>query len=241
MPNIEPDNPLAVAVIQAIRGGDVERLKRLLSENPDLAAARIGAGGRSPLHIVADWPGHFPNGAAIVATLVGAGAEVNARVNGRHTETPLHWAASSDDLEVLDALLAAGADIESRGGCIGDGTPLDDAVIFGQWRAARRLVERGAQTELWHVAALGLMDRIAEHFGGDTPPPPEVISHAFWYACSGGQRGAAEYLLGQGADLNWMPGWEKRSPLDTARRAGAVSLVEWLVSRCAKSAEELAS
>ena len=62
-----------------------------------------------------------------------AGADVNARFTGPHTETPLHWAASSDDVEALDALLDAGADIEGDGAVIGGGTPIADAVAFGQW------------------------------------------------------------------------------------------------------------
>ena len=45
-------------------------------------------------------------------------------------------------------LLDAGANIEARGGVIGGGTPLDDAWAFGQWNAARRLVERGARPTL---------------------------------------------------------------------------------------------
>jgi ankyrin repeat protein len=45
--------------------------------------------------------------AATVAALVEAGADVNARFTGPHTETPLHWAASSGDVAVLDALLDA--------------------------------------------------------------------------------------------------------------------------------------
>lgn len=36
-----------------------------------------------------------PLGAAMVALLVEAGADVNSRFTGPHTETPLHWAASS--------------------------------------------------------------------------------------------------------------------------------------------------
>ena len=148
---IDPGEPLAVAVVEAIHAGDQERLARLLAEHPGLATARLGddrPGGttRTLLHVATDWPGHFPNGPATVALLVGAGAEVNARFGGSHDETPLHWAASSDDVEVLDALLDLGADIEATGAVIAGGTPLTDARAFGQWRAAHRLVERGART-----------------------------------------------------------------------------------------------
>jgi uncharacterized protein len=157
---IDPQEPLAVAVIEAIQRGDLAALRRLLAEHPGLATARIGdddpAGtSRTLLHVATDWPGHFPNGAATVALLVEAGAEVNARFNGPHQETPLHWAASSNDVEVLDALIDAGADIEATGGVIAGGTPLTDARAFGQWQAAQRLVERGAQTTIDDAATLG--------------------------------------------------------------------------------------
>jgi uncharacterized protein len=245
MLNIRSDAPVAVTVIEAIHNGAVESLQRLLNENPGLVTARLvdrderAAMARTLLHVATDWPGHFPNGAATVAALIAAGAEVNARFTGSHTETPLHWAASSDDVAVVDALLDGGADIEAPGAVIGGGTPLYDAVGFGQWKAARRLVERGARTALWHAAALGLMDRVEEHFVRKPPPPPDEITRAFWSACHGGQRRAAEYLLDRGADLNWVPPWEKQTPLDTARREGADELVEWLRGRGASSAQEL--
>ena len=113
-----------------------------------------------------DWPGHVPEAAAKIAALVAAGADVNARFTGPHTETPLHWAASSDDVDALDALLDAGADIEADGAVIGGGTPIADAVAFGQWKAARRLLERGARTNLWQAAALGLLDRVRDELAG---------------------------------------------------------------------------
>jgi uncharacterized protein len=244
MATISTDHPLAVAVVEAIHTGNLPTLKRLLREHPDLATARLGDDdpdgmSRTLLHVATDWPGHFPNGARTVAVLTEAGADVNARFRGPHAETPLHWAASSDDVEVLDALLDAGADIEADGGVIGGGTPLADARAFGQWQAAYRLVERGAQTRLEDAATLGLMDRLHAFFTGDVVPSADEISRAFWGACHGGQQGAAEYLLDRGADLNWIPPWERLTPLDAAERSDAGELVEWLRSRDAKSAREI--
>jgi hypothetical protein len=103
-------------------------LQGILAEQPALASAIIGEGAKSrtPLHVATDWPGHFPNGAAIVAALIDAGADPNVRREGvEYPETPLHWVASSDDVEIFDVLMKAGADIESIGGSIGGGTPLD--------------------------------------------------------------------------------------------------------------------
>ena len=137
---------------------------------------------RTLLHVVTDWPGHFPYGAATVAALVEAGADVNARFLGPHEETPLHWAASSDDVDVLDALLDAGADIEAPGAVIGGGTPLADATAFRQWTVALRLVERGARATLADVAALGLARRVEEYFAAASPPTADARSRAFWGA-----------------------------------------------------------
>jgi uncharacterized protein len=234
--NLRSDEPLAAAVTEAIRTGDIEALKRLLGQNPDLATARIGP--RTLLHIATDWPGHFPNGPATVAALLASGADVNAAYTGNHAETPLHWAASSDDVAVLDALLEGGADIEASGSVIGGGTPLADAVAFGQWRAARWLIDCGARTTLWQAAALGLMARVEEHFASDAPPLSDDVTNAFWCACHGGQRGPAEYLLARGAAVNWI-GYNGLTPLDAASRSGAGELVEWLRSQGAKSAKEL--
>jgi uncharacterized protein len=236
---LEADDPLAVAVCAAIRSGDVDRLQGLLAETPQLAAARVRAGGgcrdeRMLLHVATDWPGHYPNVVATVVALIAAGADINARFVGRHSETPLHWAASSDDVDALDALLDAGADIEAGGGVIGGGTPLADAVAFGQWNAARRLVERGASTTLWQAAALGLLDRVSDAFRRPEPPAQDDITNAFWCACHGGQRETAEYLLDRGADRDRI-GHDDLTPLDAARRSGADDVVAWLPTVGARS------
>jgi uncharacterized protein len=235
------DEPVAAAAVAAIHGGDVAALARLLDENPWLATARLGDDdpdgmSRTLLHVATDWPGHFPAVAATIAALVAAGADVNARFRGPHEETPLHWAASSDDVEALDALLDAGADIEAPGAVLGGGPPLADARGFKQWRAAFRLVERGARTTLVDAATLGLLDRVEQSLPDATA---EEVSRAFWGACHGGRRECAEYLLDRGAELNWIPPWERFTPLDAAMREDAAELVRWLRERGAKSASEL--
>ena len=243
MQNIATEDPLAVAAVESIHNGHVETLKRMLAENPFLANLRLRGAtscdgremSRTLLHVVTDWPGHFPNGAESVGALVAAGADVNARFEGPHAETPLHWAASSDDVAVLDALLDHGADIESPGAVIGGGTPLADAAAFGQWKAAHRLVERGAKTSLWEAAALGLMDRVEQHFAGQplepwSPRPsqptgnkPDEVTHAFWCACHGGQQQVAEFLLNRDADIQWV-GYDELTPLGAA---GAAAPTRW--------------
>jgi uncharacterized protein len=238
------EEALAKAIVDAIHAGDVAAVTRLLAEHPELATVRLGdddPGGmsRTMLHVVADWPGHFGNGAAMVKLLVEAGADVNGRFRGPHEETPLHWAASSDAVEVLDALLDAGADIEAPGAVLGGGSPLADARGFGQWRAAHRLVERGAQTTLNDAATLGLIDRVHEYLSAPAPPDQDEINLAFWGACHGGQLAAASILLDRGADLNWLPYWERQTPLDAAQRSDAEELAQWLLERGARTADEL--
>jgi len=231
---LDTDDPVAVAAVAAIHKGEVAELKRLLHDNPGLATARLGTEGndgmtRTFLHVVTDWPGHFPNGPATVQVLVGGGADVNARFTGPHTETPLHWAASCDDVDVLDALLDAGADLEARGAVIGGGTALSDATAFGQWAAARRLLERGAEPTFWESATMGLMDRVEAAFADDPLPSAEDITEAFWGACHGGQRAMARQLADRGADINWV-GWDDKTPLDAALSNGFDEVANWVRS-----------
>jgi len=131
--------------IAAIRSGDVEALRCWLQANPDRVDTRIGDNPRTLLHHATDWPGHWPRGGESIAALVSAGASVDGRLHGDTGETALHWAASSDDLPALHALLAGGATVELNGGCILDGTPLMLAVIFANWRAAEVLLGAGAR------------------------------------------------------------------------------------------------
>ena len=235
------NDPAAAEAVAAVRDGRVGELERLLVANPGLATAHLTddacpGEGRTLLHVLTDWPGHRPEGARTAAALVAAGADVDAPFVGRHAETPLHWAASSDDVAVLDALLDLGARIDAPGGVIPPGTPLADAVAFAQWNAARRLVERGAPAGLGEAAALGLVDELDRHLAGDVRR--EEIHRAFWMACHGGQHGVAEGLLERGADPGWLPHWERATALDAAVRNGFADLAAWLRERGGRPAPD---
>ena len=138
---IRSDEPIAVALINAIRGGDVDALEALLAGRPELASVALqgNRGTRAPLQVVTDWPGFFPNGPRIARMLLEAGADPDVVSPGEgFKETPLHWAASSDDVDVAAVLIDAGADLEAPGGSIA-GTPLANAVGYGCWHVARLL------------------------------------------------------------------------------------------------------
>jgi ankyrin repeat protein len=225
----------------AIRAGDLGEVQRMLAQDPELASKPIRVlGSRIPLSVVTDWPGYFSNGPEIVHLLASAGADPN--VGGKNDsadETPLHWAASSDDVDVAEALLDIGADIEAPGSSIAGGAPLENAVGYGCWHVARLLVARGARVNyLWQAAALGMTERVTD-FLASTPRTPEEITEAFWQACSGGQRRLAEVLLAQGADINGRPDYTEQSPLQAAESADTRRgvLADWLREQGAIASE----
>jgi len=241
--NLAPTDPLAVRLTTAIHSGELGELARLLDEQPELANARIAGrrgGWRTPLHLATDWPGYFPNGPAVVRLLIAAGADPSAPSDDGPSETPLHWAASSDDVEVAAALIDGGADIEAPGASIADGGPLDNAVGYGCWHVARLLVERGARVDsLWQAAALGMTDRVLELVAAEPPPTREDLDEAFYQACHGGQLRMAELLLARGADINATPDYSNhQTPLDMAGSTDTrrQQLVSWLRERGATSA-----
>ncbi|HZU73824.1 MAG TPA: ankyrin repeat domain-containing protein [Acidimicrobiales bacterium] len=233
-------DPVAAELILAIHSGDLDALRRLVGERPELATARmigrkgVEGGWRTPLHAAADWPGYFPNAPAAVAILLASGADPNDDTGAANPETPLHWAASTDDVDVAVELVDGGADLERPGGSIG--TPLDNAIGYGCWHVARLLVERGAKVDrLWHAAGLGMLARLEELMADN--PGHEEISKAFWHACSAAERRAAEYLLAHGADLNWVPDYAEGTPLDVANGSGTrrANVITWLRELGARS------
>jgi uncharacterized protein len=237
-PRTLPDSDRAAfELLRAVKRGDAEQLTRILAADPGLASSYIG--GCTALHHFADAPGHRPNPAAVVNALVDAGADLNAHARDTwHHETPLHWAASNDDVMLIDALLDAGADIEHPGSSIDGGSPIQSALGYAQWAAARRLWERGAETGLSHAAALGFTETVTSLVETSQPPPDrDDISVAFWNACRAGQLPVARYLLAHGADLSWPAPWDGSTPLDAATAKHQRETAAWLRENGARSGD----
>lgn len=60
---IPEDDPRAIELVLAVHGGDIDTIRRLLAEDPQLAQAGLvdrKGGFRTLLHLVADWPGISP-------------------------------------------------------------------------------------------------------------------------------------------------------------------------------------
>jgi len=246
------DPELAAAYLTAagaIKSGDVDTIKRLLAEHPDLARMRAGD-GRTLLHRVADWPGHFPRELEAAQALIDAGADLDARaIDPVDGETALQWAVSSNDAALAELLVTAGAAPDGIGG---DGRPLAQALFYGSRECADVLVEHGATIDLEFAAGLGRMDELRGFFTADgslTPaaglhhppsnevvPPaadagPELLEQALVYACFFGQTAAAAVLLEYGADPSTAPSGfpTQATPLHWAAGGGHLDLVELLV------------
>ena len=237
------DDPLVQTFTDVVHRGDVDALAALLAEHPAMATERFGDEhmSRAALHVATDWPGHFPRVGDTIAVLAAAGADVDARFVGPHHETPLHWAASSDDLAAIDALVAAGADLEADGGVLTGGPPLDDAIVFSQYAAAHRLVAHGARVTFWHAAPLGdvavvraaLASRPADGIDADGIDAEE-ITNAAWHAARAGRLSTTELLVDAGADLTAVL-WEDRTILDAGVVGGDDAVVRFLRDRGARS------
>jgi ankyrin repeat protein len=172
-----------------------------------------------------------------VKILIRAGANPNARTEGKgKAETPLHWAASTDDVDVADILIRAGADVDPDESV---GTPLENAIGYGCWHVARHLVEAGATiNKLWHAAALGHLARLDLLLTTEPTPASDDVNEAFWQACHGGQFLAAQRLFERGPDLNYDLGYSDNRPIEIAAEVDTrrLQLVEWLEAHGAQPA-----
>ena len=145
-----------------------------------------------------------------------------ARLRGGDDKTPLHYAS---DEAVMDWLLERGADLEARD-LDHQSTPLQWKIGEHDYDAARALIKRGAQVDVFAAVALGELDLVQQALterphairarvnqDGYELTPRADGSHQYVYAFSGAGMSPHQVALEYGHEqiFDYLPG---QSPLD---------------------------
>jgi ankyrin repeat protein len=247
--------------IAAIRSGDLENFKALVSQDPSLATSRSSRSHPTLLQCVTLDGKDKPNNVEMARVLIEAGAELNE---------PFVAAASMNNRDVAELLLDRGAAIDGTGGWL----PLEEALYWNSQDVLALLLERGAKVQNLRIAAgLGRTDLIEGYFNADESLKPEagkinwpwggletiansnfdragrqeladrvnewsqdrqgIINNAFLYACMHGHIEAAKLLLQKGAEINVIPGGfdYAGTGLHYAAHNGHRAMVEFLLQQ----------
>lgn len=233
--------------VDAVVEGDVETLRSMLRDDPDLVRERSPREHRATLlHYVAangveDERQRTPaNALAVAKTLLDAGAEVDALADMYESEattmemlvSSAHPAAAGLQAALAELLLDRGADINRRGKQ--GQTPVVTALAFGYLDTAEALAKRGASLSFEALAGLGLADEVRRAL----PLAEAAGKHAaLCLAAQHGHAAVVELLLDSGEDPNRYnpPGYHAHStPLHQAVAAGHIDVVKLLTERGAR-------
>jgi ankyrin repeat protein len=215
--------PFRRAVL-AVVNGDIDTLRSLLADDPELIHERspephragllhyIGANGvdnelqRTP-----------PNAVEVCQLLLQAGADPDASCEtygGGPQQTTLNLLVSSVwphkaglQADLARVLVESGAAVN---GPLGDGAPLRTALDFGYTDTARELARLGARVDALDLAAgLGRTEALAALWQADEARDVGDLAsarfHAFVLACRNGQADAAQALVDLGVDIDTCP------------------------------------
>jgi RNA polymerase sigma-70 factor (ECF subfamily) len=147
----------------------------------------------------------------------------NAQLDGEFRA--LHRAVEANKPEIVEMLIAAGAELEPHGW---PHTPLSWAITLNHARVANLVVASGVKLDLWCAAGLGKLDVVQSFWDANgklrlspsrigatrytddkkqLPKPPttepEILGDALYIATRNGHLDVAKFLLERGADPNF--------------------------------------
>lgn len=124
-------------ILQAVRQGQLDSVRVILSKDPTAVEAKDGA-GRTPLHMAANG-GHVD----IFELLIEKGAD--PKVKTQANTTTLHYAALGGHLNIVNRLIELGVGLDEKN--FQTATPLYYACMNGHLSVVRLLAEKGADIE----------------------------------------------------------------------------------------------
>jgi Ankyrin repeats (3 copies) len=207
------------SAVDAIIGGDLAMIERLLRANPAMIRARstrrhhatllhyVGANG------VEGFRQKTPKNAVKVAEiLLKAGAEVDAvaEMYGGSTTlglvaTSIHpWLAGVQDA-LMEILLDHGAAIDQPGAAGNGHSTVNGCLANGRPEAAEFLAGRGASLDLEGAAGVGRLDLVQSFFNEDGRLKANAtmaqMKSGFNWACEYGRTSVVDFLLQKGLDV----------------------------------------
>ncbi len=238
----------------AARAGDLDGLERILSEHPEVIAARDGHGralldlacraatGDIAIPLVPGTPAQH----AAVDRILAAGADPSAADDDGWT--PLHTAGMAGHIDLARRLVVAGASVHANAHGREGGSPLSYALFYAKAYMAEALAPVYPDN-LRTAAALGRgLDRFVGH-GGDLTPAAlggldfyapvffpalertferqEVLDEALCWAARNNECGSMQVLVDLGADVNANP--FRGTPLLWACYSDKVEAAAWLL------------
>lgn len=196
--------------VEALDGGDIERLETLLDEHPWLVTYRCQKGelyedgyfaGATLLNHIAGNPSRCPipsNIIDITRLLLSRGAR-DEPPRPKYTIGLLLTSKQASEagvaLPLIDLITSTnGVELD-----LTDPTILNGALNNHAPATALELIRRGAKMDIRHAAALGRLDLVQSFYSKDEPPAA-LKEEAFIRACQHGHNNICEFLLDQGVD-----------------------------------------
>jgi ankyrin repeat protein len=217
---------------EAVRGGNLDAVKRLVAADRSLLATK-DSDGSPPLNIAAQ-----AGNLEMTKLLLDLGADV--KLGDNENSNALHVGAIGANTAVIDLLLAKGIDVNSAD--VNGMTAVLFAGSYNKWDVVKYLASKGAKLDarstggsgLVHYAARrGNIDVLKQLAAAGLPlncGPDQWGATPLAGAAQRGQMEVLAYLLDNGADPNEM-GEDAETPLSFAAGTGKRDAVRLLLDR----------